>query len=84
MATKTVPHPTRRVIRGAFQFIIGLGPILPLIYTAATHHDPAAATGLAGVALGVSAAVTRVMALPAVEGFLQQWAPWLAASPKRD
>lgn len=82
MATKTVTHPWRRTIRSAVQFIAGVGPLLPLIYTAATHHDPAAATGLAGAALGISAGVTRVMALPAVETFLQRWVPWLAAAPK--
>lgn len=82
MATKAVTHPWRRTVRSAVQFIVGAGPLLPAIYTAATHHDPAAATGLLGVALGVNAAATRIMALSGVETFLQTWAPWLAANPK--
>ena len=43
----------------------------PMIYAAATQGDPAAATG----------AVTRVMALPAVETWLETWLPGLAAAP---
>jgi hypothetical protein len=82
VTTKNVAHPARRVIRGAVQFTIGLGPLLPLIYQAATNHDPAAATGLAAAALGINASVTRVMGLPGVEAFLQRWVPWLAANPK--
>ncbi|WP_218717075.1 hypothetical protein [Nocardia sp. MH4] len=36
-----------------------------------------------GTAIGVSAAVTRIMAVPAVNLALAQWAPWLAAEPRQ-
>lgn len=81
----TVPTQVRRpwkaTLRTAFQAAVGAAPLAPAVYSAATHHDPAAATGLAAVGLGVAAGVTRVMALPQVETWLQRWLPWLAADP---
>jgi hypothetical protein len=78
---KPVAYPWRRVARGIFQGGVALAAIVPLIYQAATNHNPEAAGGLAAVALGISAAVTRVMALPVVEGFLAKYVPFLAATP---
>jgi hypothetical protein len=54
----------------------------PLIYSAATTNDADKATGWAATALGIAAAVTRVLALPAVEAFLQSYLPFLAADSK--
>ncbi|HEY9409315.1 MAG TPA: hypothetical protein VIQ30_22720 [Pseudonocardia sp.] len=71
----------RRTIRTTVQAVLMLAAGAPLIYEAATQHDAAAAAGGAGVALGVAAGVTRVMALPVVESFLQKYVPWLAAAP---
>lgn len=81
--TPAVTYPWRRTTRSAVQFAIGLAPLLPFIYQAATLNEPEAATGLAAAALAISAAVTRVMALPAVETFLQRWrlTSWLSARP---
>lgn len=69
----------RRTIRTVFQMLVGAAAMAPFIYSAATQHDAKEATGWAAVALGIAAAVTRVMAMPAVEDFLQRWLPWLSA-----
>jgi len=37
-------------------------PSAAAVYEAATHHDPAAATGWAATGLAIAAGVTRVMA----------------------
>lgn len=77
-----VSRPRRRTIRSAFQGAVAFAGIAPLIYEAATNHSPEAATGAAAAGIAVCAAVTRVMALPAVESFLQRFVPVLAANPK--
>jgi hypothetical protein len=71
----------RRTIRTVFQMLVGLAAMAPLIYSSATQHDPKEATGWAAVALAIAAGVTRVMAVPAVEDFLQRTPglSWLAA-----
>jgi len=48
-----------------------------------THPDPGRlpAAGI-GVVIGVSAAVTRVMALPGVNAWIARFVPWLAPEPK--
>lgn len=66
----------RRTIRTAFQALIALAAAAPLIADAA--GIPATAPGV-GVGLAVAAGVTRVMALPPVEEFLERFVPWLAA-----
>lgn len=61
---------TRRTLRTAFQTGVALAAALPVI---------ASATGISGTvpgvaaALAVSAAVTRIMALPLVDGLLPKW-----------
>lgn len=71
----------RRTARTVFAAVVGLAAMLPLIYGAAAQHDPGEATGWAALVLAIAGAVTRVMALPAVEAFLQQFVPFLAAQP---
>ena len=77
--TTQAAHPWRAVVRGIFQAIVGLAALAPAIYSAATQRDPAEAVGWVAVALAVSAAITRVMALPGVERWLQRFLPFLAA-----
>lgn len=77
-----VRHPFRSTVRTVFQIVVGFAPLAPVIYEAATNHDPALASGLAGTGLAVSAGIARVMALAPVEAFLGKWAPWLAATPE--
>lgn len=77
-----VRRPWRAVVRTVFQALVALAAMAPVIYQAATNGDPARATGAVGVGLVIAAGVTRVMALPGVESFLQRFAPFLAAQPK--
>lgn len=74
-----VRRPWRSTIRTVFQIAVGLAPMLPAIVHASGVDDTAAPVG---AALAISGGVTRVMAMPAVEAFLQRFLPWLAAAPK--
>ena len=67
-------HPWKTTVRTAFQLIVGLAAILPFI-----ADDLGATAPWAVGVVGVAAAVTRVMALPQVEDFLEDHFPWLAA-----
>lgn len=67
-------------MRTVFQMFVGLCAIAPVVFVAATGVDAGSATGLAAGALAVAAGVTRVMALPEVEGWLRVWVPWLSAA----
>jgi hypothetical protein len=77
-----VRRPWRSTVRTIFQAVVAAAAAAPGVYSAATHHNADAATGWAAGGLAVAAAVTRVMALPAVETFLQRFVPFLAAEPK--
>lgn len=79
MATPTqVKRPWRATVRTVFQFVLALATLLPFILTG-VYSDADAAPAAVGQVLAVAATVTRVMALPQVEDFLQSWFPWLAA-----
>ena len=75
-ATQT-RYPWRTTVRSGFQFVVGLAPMVPVIVDAS--GIPEGTAGVAG-AIAISAGVTRVMALPAVDAFLQRFIPWLAAA----
>lgn len=79
--TTQTEYPWQTVVRGLFQALVALAGAAPLIYAAFTQQDPALAAGGVGTVLAVMGGITRVMALPAVEGFLQAHLPWLAAAP---
>lgn len=74
-----VKKPWRATVRTIFAMVVSVAAMAPIIYTAATKQDPELASGYAAGALAIAAAVTRVLALPAVESFLQKWLPWLSA-----
>lgn len=76
-------HPARAVVRTIFQAAVGFAVMSPLIYSAATHHDAAEATGWAAVALGITGTVTRILAVPAVNAWLATFLPFLSAAPKQ-
>lgn len=76
-----VQRPWRTVVRTVFQALVALAALSPVIYSAATNADPATATGALGGVLVVSAGITRIMALPGVNGWLERFAPFLAAEP---
>jgi hypothetical protein len=79
-----VRRPWRATARTVFQALVSFAALAPFIAAAveeATGYD------LDGVpfivtALLACAAFTRVMALPAVEAFLQRFVPFLAATPR--
>lgn len=82
MATSTQSrHPARAVIRTVFAFVTSLALIVPVVVEA-TGLDVNSFPWLAAV-VGVAALVTRVLAVPAVNEFLQRWVftSWLAAAP---
>lgn len=70
-------HPWRATIRTIFAAAVALLSLLPVIAaTAGIDAVPAVAQVLV-----VAGAVTRVLALPGVERFMELYIPWLAASP---
>src|SRR5690349_13583184 len=73
-----VKRPWRATARTVFQGVVGAAAMAGPVYGAATHHDPAAATGWAATGLAISAGVTRVMALPGVNEWLARFLPFLA------
>ncbi|WP_416565045.1 hypothetical protein [Nocardia testacea] len=77
LATQSA-HPWRATVRTVVAGLIGLAAMLPIIVDATGL--PASTPGLAG-ALAITAAVTRLLALPGVNDWLRTYVPWLAADP---
>jgi hypothetical protein len=73
-----VKHPNRATFRTVVQGLIALAAIIPLVLT--TAGIPV--VGWAAILVAVSGAITRVMALPGVETFLEKYIPVLAAKPQ--
>lgn len=73
-------YPWRATVRTALAFITGAAAAAPVLYTAVTNENPELATGAGLTALGISAAVTRVMAVPFVNEWLTRLG--LGAEPK--
>lgn len=76
-------HPWRATARTIFAVVTALAAMAPVIYTAATQQSPELATGAIATALAITASITRILALPVVESFLQRFVPWLAAGINR-
>lgn len=78
MEVTQIMHPNRATVRTVVAAVIGLLPILPVI------TDTLGVSTIPWVAgtLAVSAAVTRILANPAVEDYLEEHLPWLAAATK--
>lgn len=69
-----VAHPWRAVARTAFQALVGLCVIIPVIVDElGIGHLP----WVAG-AVAVSGAVTKIMTLPGVEQWIARYLPFLA------
>lgn len=73
-----VAHPTRAAIRTGFQGFLALCVLAPLIIEAAGLGTFAWAASI----VAVTAAITRVFALPGVNAFIADYVPWLAPLPK--
>lgn len=81
-----VRRPWRSTARTVFQALVGFAALAPLIAAAieeATGYDLQGVPFVV-VSLAVCAAVTRVMAIPAVEAFLRRFVPFLSAAPRSD
>jgi hypothetical protein len=78
--TSQTKYPWRATVRTALAFITGAALSAPVLFTAVTNQNPEAATGAGLLALSVSAAVTRVMAVPFVNEWLTR--AGLGAEPK--
>lgn len=74
-----IARPWRATVRTGVQAALALALMLPLLVDAAGLDETA--PPVAG-ALVLAGAFARVMALPAVEGFLRRFVPWLAAEPR--
>ena len=72
-------HPWRATVRTVFATVVALATLLPWLLAGA-HLD---GTVLGAQAIAVAGAVTRVLALPAVNAFLTEYVPWLAATPRQ-
>ena len=77
-----VKRPWRATLRTAFAATIAIATLMPFIVEA-SGLDPQVYPWLGGI-LAVAAAITRIMALPQVEAFLQRFVPFLAATPKTE
>lgn len=87
MTTKTTTqstHPWRATVRTILAVVAGLALLVPAVLDAVSDGDPSSLGAWTAGALAVSGAVTRVLALPAVEEFLERFLPWLAASTRED
>lgn len=71
-------HPWRATARTVLAAALALLPVLPEIADAAGLY----AYPLAASVLAIAATVTRVLALPKVDGWLRKYLPWLAAQPR--
>jgi len=66
----TIVNSTKRTLRTVVQLVVGIAAATPLVLSAS--GIPEATPGYA-VLIAVSAAVCRVIALPAVEALLPSW-----------
>lgn len=83
--TGTIPptqirHPGRAIARTVFAVVVAVATLLPYVAAGVPANVPVI-SGLLTQAVAIAGAITRVLALPAVEQFLRQWAPWLSAEP---
>lgn len=77
-------HPWQAVARTIFSALVGLAAMAAPVYEAITQGSAAQATGWTAIALAICGAVTRVLALPAVDLWLAQYAPWLSTGHHTD
>lgn len=81
-ASTQTRYPWRALARTLFAVVVALAAGAPIVYQAIMAQDPSLATGWAATVLAVAGAVTRVLALPWTEAFLQRFLPFLAAEPR--
>jgi len=67
-------------VRTAFQVIVALATLTPFIVTGVYNNLNEAPEAVVQVVV-LAGVITKVMALPQVEDFLQKFVPWLSAEP---
>ncbi len=82
VAVTQTEHPWKAVARTVLQLVIGLAVSAPLIVAAITGGDPEQVGGAFAVFLAVSAAITRLMAVPWVNEQLARIGLGAAPRPK--
>jgi hypothetical protein len=80
VSTTQERHSLRAALRTAFQMLVALAVLWPILIATLDLPDWA----WVGTATLVAAGITRVMALPEVEQFLRAFVPFLSAAPKPD
>lgn len=80
--TTQVRAPWRTVVRTVFQGVVSFAALAPFLAQAITNGDLENQPVWLGAYLSISAVVTRIMAVPAVEKFLRDYIPFLAAGAK--
>ncbi|MEU8264905.1 hypothetical protein AB0C02_30365 [Micromonospora sp. NPDC048999] len=78
MQPTQIRHPWRATVRTLVAAVIALLSLLPTIAIAGGISEVPAVAQV----LSVIGAVTRVLTLPGVDGWLRQYLPWLASSPE--
>jgi hypothetical protein len=72
-------HPWRATVRTLFALLVAIATVVPYVVTGAGLD----ATAIGAQVVVVATTTTRVLAIPQVNTFLQQWVftSWLAAAP---
>lgn len=79
LATQT-EYPWHAVVRTLFQAVVGFAAMWGVIVEALGVDET---LPWVVASLAVTGAITRVMAIPAVNTWLERFVPWLAAAPKK-
>ncbi len=72
-------YPWRATVRTVFAAVVGLLSLLPVIFMTAGVSGEVYAIQI----LAVTGAITRVLAIPGVNAWLEKFVPFLAAEPKQ-
>lgn len=78
-----VKHPAKAVARTVFAFIGGAALLVDPVLDAIANGDGSTLGPWAVGAVGVAGAITRVLALPGVNAFLDRFVPFLGAGEGR-
>lgn len=82
MSTPTqVKRPWRATVRTVFAAVVALAAMFPLLVDASGVDETA---GPVAGALAIAGAITRIMAIPSVEDFLERFLPFLAATDGKE
>ena len=71
-------YPWRATVRTVFQAVVGFASMWALMVVALGLDE---AVPWVAASLAVTGGITRVMAIPEVNAWLERWIPWLAAEP---